>query len=177
MKKNLAFVCMILFFTCQKPDIEPTIYSIDKDLEVYMSSFINEAQKRGIDIKAENLILKFGSTSEEICGQCSKIPKNGQRTIIINNDLICWKTAVDQNREALIFHELGHCILDRNHRDENLPNGTPASIMNSNFQISGLYEPCIYAISGDTSCNKTFRRAYYIDELFNAKTTVPSWGK
>jgi hypothetical protein len=177
MKKAFTFLLTILILACQKQSIEPTVYSIDKDLEVYMKSFIDEAQKRGIEVKAENLILKFGSTSEEICGQCSRVPKDGQRTIIINNDLICWKTAVVQNREALVFHELGHCILDRNHRDENLPNGTPASIMNSNFQISGLYEPCIYAISGDTICNKTSRRAYYIDELFNAKTAVPFWGK
>lgn len=177
MKKAFTFLFILLILACQKQSIEPTVYSIDKDLEVYIKSFINEANKRGIEIKAENLILKFGSTSEEICGQCSKLPTSGQRTIIINNDMVCWKTAVDQNREALVFHELGHCMLDRNHRDENFPNDIPVSIMNSNFQVSGLYEPCIYVISGDTSCNKTSRRTYYIDELFNAKTAVPSWGK
>ncbi len=177
MKINLFFVIVVLFFACQKSPIEPTIYRIDKDLEPFLKTFVDESKKRGIDVKPENLIMVFGTTSKEICGQCEVLKSNGQRTITINNDAQCWKIAPNENREALVFHELGHCLLERNHRDETLPNGVVASIMNSNYQISGPYEPCIYAISGDNSCNKTSRRIYYIDELFNEKTGVPAWGK
>ena len=38
-----------------------------------------------------------------------------------------------------------------------------------------LYSPCVYAI-GDT-CNKLYRKAYYVNELFDAATPVPDWGK
>lgn len=178
MKKTLAFIITVLFFACQEQQaVEPTIYSIDKNLVSYLKAFIDEAKTRGVEVKAENLIMKFGLSSEEACGECIIAKGNGQRTVIINNDVVCWEFAVKENREALIFHELGHCLLDRTHRDDNLPNGAIASIMNKNYQITGPYDPCVYAIDGDNSCNKTSRRTYYIDELFNAKTSIPIWGK
>jgi hypothetical protein len=178
MKKTLAFIITVLFFACQEQQpVEPTIYSIDKDLALYLKTFTDEAKTRGIEVKAENLIMKFGLSSGEACGECIIEKSNGQRTVIISNDVVCWEFAVRQNREALVFHELGHCLLGRSHRNDNLPNGAIASIMNKNYQINGPYDPCVYAIGGDNSCNKTSRRAYYIDELFNTKTSIPDWGK
>jgi hypothetical protein len=178
MKKAHAFAIFMLIFACQKQSVVPAIYKVDKDLEVYVKSFIDEAKKRGIEIKAENLIMEFGVASSEICGQFTQAASNGQRTIVIRNESSCWKNAPNENREALVFHELGHGLLGRLHRDDLLLNGAVASIMNS--QSSGAYEPCGYDISGDnngSNCNKTSRRSYYIDELFDAKTAIPPWGK
>jgi hypothetical protein len=178
MKKVHTFVIIMLIFACQKQSVAPTIYNVDKDLESYMKSFIDEAKKRGIEIKAENLIMEFGVASSEICGQFTQAASNGQRTIVIRNVSSCWKNAPNENREALVFHELGHGLLGRSHRDDNLPNGAVASIMNS--QSSVAYEPCGYDISGDnnvSNCNKTSRRSYYIEELFDAKIPIPLWGK
>ncbi len=174
MKKYLPFLFIIISFAC-KQSVEPTVYQIDKGLQVYLDKFIEEAKKRGITITTENLILKFGTTTEEICGRCIKVKNDGQRTVTIIDNLNCWQQAPYENREALVFHELGHCLLSRVHRDDFLPNGIEASIMNS--KGNGFYEPCIYAIAGDNSCNKTTRRSYYIDELFDEKTSVPAWGK
>ena len=58
-------------------------------------------------------------------------------------------------KEALIFHEIGHCVLNRDHWDGVLDNGYAASIMNSN--LNGV----LPRYSED--------RAYYMDELFRRK--------
>jgi hypothetical protein len=137
----------------------------------YITKFIAEAEKAGIFVKPENLKVTIKPDNVSVCGNFTK-DKTGQRNIVINAR--CWKNAPDQNKEALAFHELGHCFLNRSHRDDLLPNKAPASIMNT-YNV-GPYEPCIYAIDGDTRCNKTERRSYYINELFNDKTPVPYWG-
>jgi hypothetical protein len=175
MKKRILFFLLIATLSCQKQTLEPTVYQIDKDLQPYVTSFAEEAKKRGIEIKYENLIMVFDSSSENLCGKCTKQPSEGQRTIKIKKDFLCWKGVPNQNKEALVFHELGHCLLGRIHRDDLLPNKADASLMNSNSY--GPYQPCIYAIGGDESCNKTSRRSYYIDELFNEKTSIPDWAK
>ena len=175
MKKLILFIFLIFTISCQEQLLEPTIYQIDKDLQPYVATFAEEARKRGIEIKYENLIMVFDSSSEILCGKCSKQPPEGQRTIKIKKDFFCWKGVPNQNREAIVFHELGHCLLGRNHRDDLLPNGADISLMYS--KSYGPYQPCVYDIGGPTDCNKTARRNYYVDELFNEKTNVPTWGK
>jgi hypothetical protein len=70
---------------------------------------------------------------------------------------------------------LGHCLLNRMvHREDKLPNGDFASIMNR--AEKGLYEVCVYDIGGG-DCDKTYRREYYINELFDETTPIPDWGK
>ncbi len=148
------------------------MYQIDPKLLPYVESFVAEAKKRNITVVPENLIMKFNKESIEICGHFTRM-NTGQREVVINPG--CWDSAPEQNREALAFHELAHCFLNRGHRDDLLPNKAPASIMN--IQNNGPYEPCIYPIDGDNTCNKTARRNYYIDELFNDKMPVPYWAK
>lgn len=173
MQKKLSILLLLVGLACAKKEvITPTnyVYQIDPKLEPYVKSFSTEANKRNINFSLENLIMKFDKESIEICGHYVK-NASGQREIVINPT--CWDSAPEQNREALAFHELGHCFLSRLHRDDLLPNGAPASIMNT--QNNGPYEPCIYPIDGDNTCNKTARRNYYIEELFNKNVPVPPW--
>ncbi len=82
-----------------------------------------------------------------------------------------------EGKEALIFHEIGHCILGRSHNNEPLPNGDPKSIMV--IENQKLYWPCIYDIDGNggPDCNNTFKRAYYVDELFDENVQIPDWAR
>lgn len=148
------------------------LYDIDPELQPYVTKFLEEAIKRNVVVKAENLRMKYDNVSKEECGHFVQ-EKNGQRNVVINPK--CWKTVPEQHREALAFHELAHCFLNRRHRDDLLPNKAPASIMTT--AGNGQYGRCIYPIDGDNTCNKTSRRSYYIDELFNDKIPVPDWGK
>ncbi len=62
-----------------------------------------------------------------------------------------------------MFHELGHMVLDRFHRDDRLPNNSYASLMVSRG-TAGFYVG-----------NAANRRTYYLDELFDEETPVPGW--
>jgi hypothetical protein len=176
MKYSLLLVFIIV--SCQKTTEAPPEYSVAKDFEKYIETFKAEAAKRNVKIDLTNLIVKFNTNiGSEKCGQCSQKPGNAlsQKTIEISRDAICWKDAYDQNRESLVFHELGHCILGRlSHKDDLLPNKAKSSIMSTND--NDQYGPCVYDLTGNVNdCNKTGRREYYIDELFNPNTPIPVW--
>ena len=174
MKRLLSLGLLALILSCEESDPKPQ-YLIDDELLPYLETFLSEAGNRGQEFKTENLIMEFGTASEEVCGQCINPKNGGQRKIIIIRNSSCWLDAPSQDREALVFHELGHCLLERNHRDDTLPNGAVSSIMYS--ENDGPYSPCIYDIGDDQSCNFTGRRSYYIDELFDPSTPVPDWGE
>ena len=168
-----AFGLLAFLLSCSENDPQPFKYRIDTELMPYLETFLAEANSRGLSFDAENLIMEFGELRKEICGEYQRSTA-GQRRIIIVKNAACWLDAPTQNREALVLHELGHCLLLRPHRDDKLKSGDPASIMYS--QNDGPYSPCIYDVGGDIDCNKTSRRGYYIDELFDPVAPVPDWG-
>lgn len=182
--KLIFYIGSIFLFTNCKPTElnNPTEYIIAPELKKYVDKFFLEATNRGINIPQENLIVAINSTAtfSDICGKCTQNSKYPtlQRTVEINiESQPCWKTISENDREALVFHELGHCLLGRiAHKDDTFADGTPKSIMVSSN--TDLYGPCVYAIDDNgTLCNKTNRRKYYIDELFDEKTAAPSWAK
>lgn len=153
---------------------EPVQYTVPAEVEPFIQAFRNEAQKRNNAVSTANLIITFGTTqSGDVCGQCllqsGKTPR-----ITLNNDAFCWQQASQYERECLIFHELGHCLLKREHKTNRFPNGAFVSLMNpDNVDV---YATCRYPIGGD-ECDKRPRRDYYIDELFDSSTPTPTWGK
>ena len=171
MDKRILVLYILFSFGCAKQ--QDPIYQVPEEAQVYVDLFIEEGKKRGIELDITNLIIKYDGEIEEIlCGSCNSISPNpmNQKIMIINEELRCWN---DQNElEALFFHELGHCVLHLDHDDEKLTNNDPKSIMTST-SIS-LYTGCIYQIGTDP-CNFTYKRDYYLDELFNPVTEPPVW--
>jgi len=178
---NRILGCLIftgtMLFSCDK--VEPVFeYRIEYSLETLVNRFYEEAELRGITLQKTNLIVEFVESLEDgQCGTCERPKRNKelQRHVRISEDKECWSREPSQNQEALVFHELGHCLLNRDHKDELFPNGAPKSIMTT--IIDGPYEPCIYVFGEDgTVCNKTVRRTYYLNELFNENLEeVPAW--
>jgi hypothetical protein len=172
-----------LLFTCKKDEeIQPAKFQIDSEFKVYFTSFLKEARARNIKIDTTNLILKSGKQSskdKETCGTCYIDVKKPwvQKTIEIYTDSpTCWLSRTNNGKEALIFHELGHCLLGRiEHKTDTYLDGTPKSLMHPTD--TDLYSPCVYAIDNETICNKTDRRKYYVDELFDPKTAKPVWAR
>ncbi len=170
------FLCLLLATGCDEKEEFHPVYEVPAQLDSYVASFIAEASARGFDYKIDNLIIRYDATlSGPVCGQCNEVTKknNVQKIITINAKLTCWTN--DQELEALLFHELGHCFLGRTHLTDLLPNGDPKSIMYPDN--NSLYPPCVYAVDNTSSCNKTFKRQYYLDELFNEITPAPDWAK
>lgn len=127
---------------------------VDTNLWSYFSTFENEAAQRGyiIDLSTTGISTKFAYLPEDhVAGQClyqSNAP--GHITI----DIKFWNQASELNREMIVFHELGHCYLNRDHLDTAFSNGICRSIMRS----------------GTCCCEDAYNernRSYYLDELFS----------
>ena len=52
------------------------------------------------------------------------------REIRLNSNV--WNTMSDMDKEQLIYHELGHCVLGRQHDDSTIDGYTPKTIMATN---------------------------------------------
>jgi len=171
MQKILILVAVILLFGCKKD--KDFVYDVPREFEPIVQRFISEAAARGHQITINNLIIKYDlSSSTTICASSNVVTSgNDDQKIISIKSLDCWLN--DVQLETLIFHELGHCILGREHDTGLLPNGDFRSIMYP-ANIT-LYSPCVYPIG--SPCDFLYRRNYYLDELFNPATPIPDWGK
>ncbi len=161
MKQNLSifFFLVLVLFSCKKE-------KIDTDLQIYVDQFFIEAEKRNINLKRRKLEVVFNDTLK-YCGVGYKdFQGKGTRRVEINMSLPCWNEKSELQREILLFHELGHAILERGHKNKRLPNRMFASIMAEDDIQHGLYTE--YSLE---------LRDYYIDELFNPAEPVPEWAE
>lgn len=152
----------LLFSACQEdyiftddnnetPGNEPVL--VDNRLIPYFDLFEDEAIRRGYD---------FDLTALGITGVIENIPEDGvagtcqygRHIAHVTVDQNYWNHSSQLSREFVVFHELGHCVLDRDHRDAAFANGICRSIM-----ASGLGD-CFDAYN-------TINREYYLDELFS----------
>ena len=142
------------------------------EILAHAATFQQEAALRGVDVDSMMALIQFKTADEVIfdgrslCGFAPWYddPETGEPTITIVTSGTCWIDRDVEDNEALVFHELGHMALNRNHRDDLLPGNSRASIMVST-NLAGLYVG-----------NARDRRTYYVDELFDPDTPVPAWG-
>lgn len=83
----------------------------------YIASFEQVARVETGDptFTVGDIPINFGDTENpDFQGVCFTYP-DGQKEIIIRESW--WSSAEDSYRESLLFHELGHCRLDREHDD------------------------------------------------------------
>jgi hypothetical protein len=156
MKIKLSYFIFVILLAlgCKKEQtIETVAQSIDEDLVPYFERFKEEGEARGITVdflEANISGVLDNITTENVSAQCVRNSIDPDQVVI---DIVAWRRASDLKREFLVFHELGHCFLDRRHLDTSRPDGTCTSIMHS-----GLSN-CRDAYSSTT-------RADYLDELF-----------
>ncbi len=171
---NYFVVVLILLSGCSvfEKDEAPE-RDLMAEIRSHAETFKAEAAQRGIDVTGEMALISFEIKDEivfegqSLCGFAPWYddPDTTDRTISFVVDDRCWTSRPVEDNEALVFHELGHMVLDRFHRDELLPNNSRSSIMVST-NLAGLY-----------AGNAKSRRAYYINELFDQSTPVPDWAE
>lgn len=154
------FLLLLIFLTACKHDADEQPIEIrdfpgvNEALWPYFIKFEDEARSRGIDVdlKAAGIKGEIEHITEEgIAGTCHfnfREPNN----LTIDEEF--WNFADDLFREFIIFHELGHCFLFRDHREDEFTNRTCMSIMRS----------------GGGGCRDNYTlstRMSYLDELFD----------
>ncbi len=93
----------------------------------YVERFEQVSSKVGKPVKVTDLVVRFGSPEEVgerrdgVCETGDFIPP----TVILN--VRNWGRMSEESREALMFHELGHCVLFRNHVSEYMADAKASS--------------------------------------------------
>ena len=96
---------------------------VDPDFQTTLDRFVIEAEKRNISVDLRNLVILYGETNGAL-GVCSM--QWGMSSITINPSL---QNATDDLLSEIILHELGHCVLGREHSED------PTSIMHASIII------------------------------------------
>ena len=160
---SLFALILLLLFSCKKD--REKVYNVPTELEEYVNAFEAAGNVRGEDLNIDDLIVEYGFNLEldgtEAAGICNFETNDSAPIIELDTTSENWQ-AHEHSKETLIFHELGHCILNRQHTNSLLPNNNYKSIM----KASG--EP-VYA----EFC--LFKKDYYLTELFNPSVDPPAW--
>lgn len=165
-----ALFYLSFFGACTEQTLFVPLLQIDDKGQPFVDLFLEEANKRGIEIPMDNLVLELTAFEDDeaavACGR-SFGALNNQQQNYIRIDTLCMAWQYNSfSREILIFHELGHTHLLRPHINETLPNGDFKSIMKGgDWNILDFY------VEDQT------KRQYYLDELFDINTPVPSWAQ
>lgn len=143
-------------------------YRVGGQFVDYLNRFETQASARGrnFDLKSNGIIIEFADLKNDQAGLC-----HYEDPIRIEVDKTYWnaiteKVGADLMKEDLIFHELGHGLLNRSHINTTLENGDWKSIMCGGDKV------------GDRPWNinyKGMRRTYYLEELFNESTAEPDF--
>jgi hypothetical protein len=87
--------------------------------EHYVNLFQEQAKELGQDINVSDLVIRFKHIPVEdnktTLGRCWR---GGNNPPIIDIDPEHWKSMSMVQRQLLMFHEMGHCLLRRDHVDE-----------------------------------------------------------
>jgi len=149
---------VLLFLVSSKLIADVTVNQLIESFitqEKAHAEITNLSNIAGVEINSKNIEVVFTSNLDaSIAGRCRS--RNGKGVSVYLNTQ-SWGWLSDLGRELLLFHELGHCILRRKHRDETIQVGQiliPASIMNHEAFDENIY--------------KEFKQ-YFLEELFRFK--------
>ena len=128
-KGILILLVMTGFWSCNKD--ENVDLFVAPALQEYFDRFVVEGAARNVRVDYDSSrisgYLKI-ITQAGVIGQCAH-SETKPNTVII--DQIYWNSATDLEKEFVVFHELGHCVLNREHLDEADNQGNCVSIMTS----------------------------------------------
>lgn len=152
----IASLLTLCLFSCARNepaplDLPPVLVPIsDLPYGSYLQTFNEKALSKGLDFSKELRELTI-----------DVIPNHAENSVCNNTILLTedYEILFRENYiEQIIYHQIAHCLLSREHRDDLLPNGEWASVMRTNPQMAND------AQSIDFTAQK---REYYLEELFN----------
>lgn len=137
--KLLIIILPFLLAACAQEKMT----NIAPDFRTFALRFQEEAAKQGVHVEINNVKIAFDD-EYPLNGNTLGVCRYGGPLVVPeiyisryywnSSDLSSWSS-----KEQLMFHEMGHCILNRRHRNDTV-NGYQASIMNSYHFAGPLYE-------------------------------------
>lgn len=164
MKKFILPFLLLLVFSCKDDTTAGGEYNVHPDFEYYVQLFKDKGNERGanIDFSDTGLLVEYSDVvSQGASGWCFV----GQHHIVIDKSE--WDLLTEDEKIFLFAHELGHCELDRGHKNEQFDNTLFESLMKGS-PMTTLQSATPVAFYG-------FRQDYYWNELFNPDIATPNW--
>lgn len=158
---------LILLVSCQEVQRGPAAADIDvqqgsyfseqNDLKKYVDLFYKLMGANGYNNSPRNIVYVFSYTMDpKYAGYCDAPTKAGGPATITFN-MSYWSVYSPTQKEIVVFHEMGHCVLNRSHNSAADSNGHDVTLMHPYLMSPGEYRP---------------RRSYYLNELF-ANANIP----
>lgn len=155
MKKCIIIPVLITLTSCFSSFDQEVEYRIDPRVSEYVNEFFSEAEKRGIVLYKHNLIVVVAHRYEYIKdpiinSKAGYAWKEGDQRIIwidedtfnhLSNAHITHKTTCRTTwLKLLVFHELGHSLLNREHnKQHSIMNDAIDSEKNYNHENCEIY--------------------------------------
>lgn len=161
MKKLLFLLIAIIFISCKKESQDDHIDAFPVEVRDNVRAFLQAGSDRGVKLDIKKIKHIYLSGRLKKIGGCDvdAYYSHDEKSIFIDTSRDDYRN----NAEVIIFHELGHGLLLRDHKNELFADGVnPVSIMHisPSVEINDVW---------------SFRKSYYFDELFNQSTPYPAW--
>jgi hypothetical protein len=114
---------------CGMQDIADDVYAAITNAPMERHDIVSEAAGYVHSFEQHymlNVRIHIGWGEPTLAGSCRHYT-NGYRDIHLNK--LYWQEMTDKQRKALVWHELGHCILGLDHDNRLQPNGCPVNAM------------------------------------------------
>lgn len=172
---SLASLTLSIFVTACAPPVQSRLQSesIDLKLSAYLTEFQSQALSRGVSLDASHLSMSFNETmppstipGATTLAYCQRDPILGPSVVVKGS---YFNGASAARRETIVFHELGHCLLNLEHI-----NTTEVSYWYKTNSPAAAYEPS--SIMNELQFDPALysgNRATYLDRLFNVSTSAP----
>lgn len=156
--KKLLFA--FLFVSCA-PHIKNETLNVEPDFVSYIEEFESFSNVRyigGANFASTNSLSYYTKDAVAICF----VYRNGDKEIKVDRGY--WVFSDEDTREQLIFHELGHCALGRQHKNTNMivSKDNEDFIMPQSIMFPVSFGGELYHLLKD----------YYINELINEKNAL-----
>jgi len=152
----VSVLLCFLFCSCSgltKAIQNATLPTTDPELESYFERFVADGESkehRNLSSSIPKYFTSLGYSAKTggIVGEC-RFYDNDYKEIVVDPNF--WKIATDTQKEELLLHEAGHCILLRPHITNTDLSGNPSSIMYPTLVSESAYD---------------FAKSTYLLELF-----------
>lgn len=131
---NVLILIGLLAFAVVNTGCGKGTYNVPAEFAPYVESFMLEAEQRGKEIEEKELEISFAEklAGTQAVGECYTAAGVPTIRILIS----FWEYASEAKRENLIYHELGHCWLNRAHVDPPAVSIMSHTIINPGYYVA-----------------------------------------